>query len=124
MAPDAVSEGQTGTLGGGAPQPRFPHLSRGRNASPYFTGKLQGFDDTPRGKCAEGCGARQGWSHSRTPRLSAVPSTAPWQQVATPRLRSQAWGFTGLDTAMGAVWRSEGLWVEPPSERGAPGWRL
>lgn len=55
MAQGAVPERKTGTLGGGAPEPWFPRLSRGHNASPYLTGKLRAFDDKPWDKCAEGC---------------------------------------------------------------------
>lgn len=33
----------------------------------------------------------------------------PWQQVATLRLRSQAWDFTEVDTVTGAIRRSQ-LW--------------
>lgn len=69
MAQGAVPERKTGTLGGGAPEPWFPRLSRGHNASPYLTGKLRAFDDKPWDKCAEGCRARQGRSHSGTPRF-------------------------------------------------------
>lgn len=108
MAQGAVPERKTGTLGGGAPEPWFPRLSRGHNASPYLTGKLRAFDDKPWDKCAEGCRARQPESFRDTEvRRAACLPRPPWQQVSTPRLWSQAWDITAVDTVMGAIRRSQ-----------------
>lgn len=130
MAQGAVPEGKTGTLGGGAPEPWFPRLSRGHNASPYLTGKLRAFDDKPWDKCAEGCRARQGRSHSGTPRFGEQRAfhgplaAGVHPQGLVPGLGYHSGGHRDGGYTEEPAPGVRALWVEPPSEQGAPGWGL
>lgn len=103
-------------------EPQLPHLLNGHNDGPHLRGKWGGLDQI-RIKCTEGYWAQEGpeglqaFSTDRTPR---APGSS-----GRPRLWSQAWDFTGMDTGTGSIGRSQlgvrGLWVEPPSEKGALG---